>query len=330
MAILITGAGMIGSMTAWRLGQKGEKPVLYDMAPQHDFLSSFLDYGTAKVVTGDILDVPRLIDTIHSEKIDRIIHTAALATPEIRSRPFAAVTVNIGGAAAVMEAARLTGVKRVVLASTTAVYEGAATVPPGGYEEDYETRCLSNRQKWLYPVTKHAAEQIGLVYADAYGVDFIALRLCGAFGWWKGRPSGAGSAMLMHALVSGPALGRPVVLDDPWILKMFSAGKLDLLYAKDAGKALSLACFAPDLKQKVYNVSGGRFLDLGEIIAAVRKVIPGARITLSDRIAQSPSGPTVISDPVNITAARMGLGYEPDFDIENAVRDYCDWLRRSG
>ncbi len=328
MAVLITGAGMIGSMTALRLSHSGEKAVLYDLAPQHDFLSSILDYRTVKVVTGDILDVPRLIDTIQSEKIDRIIHTAAVATPVMRSSPFSAVQVNIGGTSAVLEAARLTGVKRVVLAGTTAVYEAVEKVPAKGFTEDYQSRSLSGRHRWLYPVTKHAAEQIGLVYAENYGVDFAALRLCGVFGWWKGKPPGAGSAMLMYALVRDAAIGKPVVLDDPWILKMFSAGNLDLLYAKDAAKAMALACFVPELKQKVYNITGGRFLALAEIIAAIRKVIPGASITINSKAPQSPSGPVVISNPCDISAARTELGYEPDFDIEDAVRDYSDWLKK--
>lgn len=328
MSVLITGAGMIGSMTALRLSQSGEKPVLYDMAPRHDFLTSILDYKSVKVVTGDILDVPRLIDTIQSEKVDRIIHTAAVATPVMRSSPFSAVQVNIGGAAAVMEAARLTGVKRVVLAGTTAVYEAVEKAPAKGFTEDYQSRCLSGRHRWLYPVTKHAAEQIGMVYAENYGVDFAALRLCGVFGWWSGKPPGAGSAMLMYALVRDAALGKPVILDDPWILKMFSAGRLDLLYAKDAAKALTLACFALELKQKVYNITGGRFLTLEEIIEAIKKAIPGASITLNSKVPQSASGPVVISNPCDISAARTELGYEPDFDIENAVRDYSDWLKK--
>lgn len=328
MAVLITGAGMIGSMAALALHNKGERPVLYDIAPHHDFLSKILDYDKVKIVTGDILDLPYLISTIRDEHVDRIIHTASLATPAIVSHPFSAIKLNIGGTATVLEAARLSDVKRVVFASTTSMYAAIPKNNANGYEEDFTSKCLSNRQKWLYPITKLTSEQIGLVYADNYGVDFVALRLSGVFGPWKGKLVNAGSAILMDILMRGPALGKPALLDDPWVQNLFREGKFDLLYSKDAGKALVLACFAPELKQKVYNISMGQFLTFDEVIATIKKVLPDASIALKGRGSESSSAPHVRSQPVNLSAARSELGYEPDYDMESSTRDYVDWIRR--
>lgn len=324
MTTLITGSGMIGSMAALHLIQTGETPVLYDVAPQHDFLSTVLDYRKVKVISGDILDLPFLINIIRENKVDRIIHTAGLLTASSIVRPYSSIKTNVYGTAGVLEAARLTGIKRVVYTGTASIYHAIPSPPSGGYPEDYTSRSLSDRQKGIYPIAKLACEQMGLTYTDSYGIDFAALRFAGVFGLWRGKPSGVPS-MLMDALIRGPALDKPVVLDDPMLL--FSGG-FDLVYAKDAARSAVLACQVPKLGQRVYNISMDQFFTLEEIAAVVKKVIPNADITIKRKTNIGLSGYAARSSPIDITAARRELGYEPEYDMEKAVTEYAEWVRK--
>lgn len=328
MATLITGAGIIGTMAALQLLRSGERATLYDLAPSHDFLASVLDYGKIKVITGDILDKPHLISTIRHEEVDRIIHTAGLLGAAAWAHPFSAISTNIGGTAAVLEAARLTGVKRVVFTSTLALYGTTPEPPSGGYAEDYTSRYLTNRQRGIYPITKLASEQIGLAYADHYGVDFVALRLAPVFGLWKGKPSGT-VAQLMDTLIRGPTFGKPAEFDDErGLLSALPSGGFDLLYSKDAAKSTILACFASRLEQKVYNISMGKLCTVDETIAIIKRVLPNAKITVKSREGVGPTGFAALLYPADITAARKELGYEPEYDLEMAIRDYADGLRK--
>lgn len=325
MTTLVTGAGMIGAMAALQLLDRGERPILYDVVPPHDFLSTVIDYGKVKVISGDILDLPHLITTIREEKVDRIIHTAGLLTAVAMVRPFSAIRANILGTATVLEAARLTGVKRVVFTSTAAVYHAIPDPPSGTYPEDYASRNISDRQKGIYPITKLTAEQVGLVYSDQYSVEFAALRFAGVFGMWKGTPSGV-PGMLMDNLVKGSVMGKEVVLGDEMLA--FSGG-FDFLYSKDAAKSTVLACFAPKLEQKIYNISTGKYYTLDETIEIVKKVIPNANITSRGREEERGlSGYAATHSPIDLSAARKELGYQPDYDLEKGVREYADWLKK--
>ena len=144
MAVLITGAGLVGSLTAAKLVEKGERPVLYDVAPPMDHLATMVDLSRVKVVAGDILDLPELLRVIKAENIDRIIHTAGLLLAGVKARPYTGIKINIDGTVTVLEAARLMDIKRVVFTSSATVVYGLFNAPAKApYEEDFTMRCLS-------------------------------------------------------------------------------------------------------------------------------------------------------------------------------------------
>ena len=95
MATLITGAGMIGSLAAARIvSERGERPVLYDIAFSERNLAERLDGGSVDLVKGDIGD---LLRTIESHGVERIIHTASLLTRDLIPRPGPALGRRRGG-----------------------------------------------------------------------------------------------------------------------------------------------------------------------------------------------------------------------------------------
>ena len=81
---------------------------------------------------------------------------------------------------------------------------------------------------------------------------------------------------------------------------------------------------APRLSHRTYNIASGRVLTNREVAAAVKKLVPDARIELPE--GRSPAGP---GHPacLDITRLREDTGYQPAYDTERAVADYLAWLR---
>src|SRR3972149_8965802 len=107
MTILITGAGIVGTLAARKLVDMGERPILYEIAPQMANIASYVDIKRVRLIRGDILDLPDLLRAIKSEGVDRIIHTASFLTTAVRERPYAGAKTNLLGTMNILEAARL-------------------------------------------------------------------------------------------------------------------------------------------------------------------------------------------------------------------------------
>jgi UDP-glucose 4-epimerase len=327
MTTMITGIGAVGSHVAARLQELDEPIVAYDLKPRLDFLRTIFDVDRAKVVVGDVNDIPYLVRTIEDERIDRIVHLAGMLTRELKAQPYMGMKLNILGTGSVLEAARLTGVKRVVFASTRGVNQMAAPIGEGQLlDEDFAMRVLTNRPKTMYEASKLAGEHLGLIYHESYAVDFVAIRLGGGFGPTPEMPKGLTGGVLWH-LVRDAALGRDVVIDDP----VFTyAGRHEFIYFKDDANAVALACFKHGLRKRVYNIRMEATYTYDEVVEIVRKVFPnvGIEIRALSNASMSP-GRAPRSDVADVTAARTELGWEPQYDLEAGIREWGDWFRRT-
>ena len=123
MAILITGAGLVGTHTAQRLLDRGEKPVLYDLAPNRAYMQTVLDVDRVPVVRGDIRDLPHLMQVTREHQCDVIVHTAGLIGGRVDEEPYSGLQINLQGTINVLETARVMGARRVLFASTEGVYD---------------------------------------------------------------------------------------------------------------------------------------------------------------------------------------------------------------
>ena len=170
--ILVTGAaGFIGSQLAHVLWQRGEQVVLLDdfsyglednlIFDDHDF--------RAEILREDVCDTPMLNALCEKEKFDYIYHIAAITPlPDCQIGPGRAITVNVAGTVNVLEASRRFGVKNVIFASTSAVYENCDKFPTK--EEDAIPPSL------VYSGGKFAAEQFCRSFVEVYGINVTVLR----------------------------------------------------------------------------------------------------------------------------------------------------------
>src|SRR5262245_14672732 len=313
MSVLITGAGLIGSQVARLEQEAGRTPVIFDIAPQADALADFVDLDGCVVVRGDVTNPLDLVNAIESNGVRRIVHCAAHGglTPVSNAAPLTSTLVNVMGSAYVLEAARVLKLDRVVLASSSTLYlslVGGGDEGKPGHEEAWP------RPNNVYAANKQAAEDLGRAYRHTYGLDGGAVRYGAAFGPWG--PGGGGPATAAaEGWLRTSLAGEPVEI-------MMSG--VDWVYSKDAAKGTVLACWAEDLHDQLFNLGMGRPIPGEEIADALNDAIPGASAKVSPN-AINPKRPAM-----NIDRARAQLGYEVEYPMDAAIRDYRDWFERKG
>ena len=309
--ILVTGGlGFIGSHTVRALLDLGEGCVLVGRRAAE--VPADLTGEQVAVEQADITDLAALLDVGTRHKITGIVHLAgSMPWPPSPDRPIEDTRNAIGGLLNIFEAAQIWGVSRVGVASTIGVYAGVAGEGP--LSEDLPLPMTSPH---LIPRFKKIGELLGEHLAGATGIEVLNYRISGI--WGPREPHGAlffAGPELVHAAVRGtePDLSRlpaPVYAED----------SIDLCYVKDCARAIALLQLADQLNHRTYNVASGRATSNAELIAAIRKVLPDARIDL-------PTGGTGQGSYLDITRVHQDTGYRPAYDTERATADYIAWLR---
>ena len=322
MTTLITGAGMIGSLAAARIvNERGERPVLYDIAFSEPNLSERLDLASVKLVKGDIGDIGDLLRAIETHGVERIIHTASLLTRDLIPRPVAGVRVNVMGTVGVLEAARMAGLARVVFCSSTVVTMGRRSVVPSDDTiEDFNLNVVSEYPPSLYASMKLASEWLCHNYADSYGLDTAVVRFGGVFGPWHGVPGG-GPSKLLKQLIECAHYGRTYRIAETDLNRQ----GMDYTYSVDGAQGLVRAAFAPEVPNRVYNVTMGELLTIAAIIERIEQAA-GRPIDLEITQEDSMTKYGNTTSPMDLTASRRDLGYKVEYPMDVAVADYLRWL----
>lgn len=178
MKVMITGAaGFIGSQLAYRLWKQGTELILVDNFsygnndnlhfPDHDFCN--------EIVHMDIRNHDGISLLLRKGDVDYIYNLAGIAPlPDCQSNPQEAIEVNVIGLVNLLECARKYGVKKIIQASTNAIYENEKTFPTS--EADFALPTL------IYPNTKYTAERFAESYCKTYGMNVTCLRFANVYG----------------------------------------------------------------------------------------------------------------------------------------------------
>jgi nucleoside-diphosphate-sugar epimerase len=254
-------------------------------------------------VLGELGDIPRLLSVINKHDVDRIVHTAAQSHPDVSlEMPLATVEANVTGTCCVLEAARLSCIRRVVVFSSECAY---GNTPPGTVPESTPLQ-----PRTPYGVTKAATEMLGRSYNECFDMDVIALRVAEIYGPGQAMPHVVRDAI--KAAVQGEAFHLPHGRDQ----------KLQLVHVSDVAQATLAACFVGAHAGPAYNIAGGIQPTLGEVLGLLAELVPGAPFDV---------GPGEIGGDrqglFEIEAARRDLGYEPQVALREGLSGYVDWLR---
>jgi nucleoside-diphosphate-sugar epimerase len=309
MSVLITGAGLVGSQIARLEQEAGRTPVIFDVAPRLDALADFVDLDQCVVIRGDVTSPLDIVAAITANGVRRIIHTAAFGGLTLGSNaaPLTSTLVNTMGSAYVLEAARVLKLDRVVLCSSSTLYMsmvGGEDDGAYGLEEAYP------RVNNVYAANKQAAEDLGRAYQKTFGLDVVAVRFAAVFGPWG--PGGGGAATTaMERWIRNSMAGEPAEV---------AISGADWIYSKDAAQGAHKACWAEGYTDRLFNLGMGRPFPAEEIASDINAVT-GTGSAKPSPTAISPGRPAM-----NIERARQQLGYQVDFPMEAAVRDYRDWI----
>jgi UDP-glucose 4-epimerase len=303
-ALVTGGAGFIGSNIVHRLVADGD-----DVRVLDDLCTGVRDNvpDGVELVVGDVADHDVVREAM--DGVEVVFHQAArrsvLASVE---HPLQTDTANVHGTLTILEAAQAAGVRRVVSASSSSVYGGAAQLPTP------ETAPLVPRSP--YAVSKLAGEQYCRVYSELHGLETVSLRYFNVYGP-RQRPDSAYAAVIplfIEALATG---ARPVVHGD-------GKQSRDFTFVDDAVAANLAAAHAPAsaCSGKAYNVAGGHrysLLDLLDVLGTIQGVVPDPEFT-------APRAGDVRHSEAEIAAAASDLGYRPSVEFEPGLRRTVDWF----
>lgn len=258
-----------------------------------------------RLIVGDIRDAEAVARALRDHRIDAVAHFAALVSvPESLKAPRDYWSVNVEGARAVLDAMVETGVRRLVLSSTAAVYAHDVEMP---IREDARLDPATP-----YGTSKLAMEMMARDYAARYGLAATALRYFNACGAEHDGAHGEARRAESHVipLMLESALGRRgafKVFGDDWPTRDGSCVR-DFVSVQDLAEAHRLALEGAEAGGlAVYNLGTGTGTSVLELLAAAERVI--GRSIPCERAERRPGDPPVlVADSGRIAAA---LGWRP-------------------
>jgi UDP-glucose 4-epimerase len=171
--------------------------------------------------------------------------------------PVGTSSVNVEGTLGVLEAARRAGVRRVVMASSSAVYGDEPTMP----KVESQPVCLLSP----YALQKYTNERTASLYSSLYGVETVCLRYFNVYGPRQDPESDY--AAVIPLFVSAALQEKPV--------RIFGDGEQtrDFVYVGDVVEANMLAATVPDVAGEVFNVASGRTLSVNALAQAIGECV---------------------------------------------------------
>ena len=319
MATLITGAGLIGCQTAALLAARGERVVLLDLRPDPALVATVFPLERIVLETGDVRDRAAMQALLERHGVNAVLHTAAALSIAIRANPVLAADVNFGGTVNLLEAARASGVRRFLLASSTTVHYPTFHRPwPAPIGEDFAFHAVSERPGSLYAASKLAAEFFVQHYGDQFGLSVGVLRYSAVLGLWAG-PNNSVPGRLLATLLGRDAQAGLVRVQDPLLL--WSGGD-DFIDARDVARANVAALDAQVLSSRVYTIGSGRLDGFADFVAAAQAVRPQLRHAPVNLPATGFAGfAHQRNQPFDVSRAQAEFGFVARHSLQDALAD---------
>jgi len=313
MNFLVTGgAGFIGSHVCERLLHDGHRVWAFD--DLNDFYDPQIKRRTLQdiaslgkpftFVHGDLTAARQVDELFQATSFDQVIHLAARAgvRPSLE-QPALFQRVNVEGTVNLLEAARLAGVKKITIASSSSVYGVNAKVPFS--EVDPIFSAVSP-----YAASKLACESLGHVYHHLYGLDVAMLRFFTVYGP-RQRPD-----LAIHKFTRLIDAGRPI--------PVFGDGSTarDHTFVADILEGI-IACTKKAFGFEIFNLGESQTIRLDQLISLIESAL-GKKAVLDRQPLQPGDVPITFAD---ISKARRLLGYAPQVKAEQGIPLFVNWFR---
>jgi UDP-glucuronate 4-epimerase len=315
MNFLVTGgAGFIGSHVCERLLRDGHSVWAFDDL-NHFYDPQFKQRNLREIqslakpfefVHGDITDAAALAEIFSAVKFDQVIHLAARAgvRPSLE-QPALYQRVNVEGTVHVLEAARKSGVKKIIIASSSSVYGTNSKVPFS--ESDPIFSAISP-----YAASKLACEALGHVYHHIYKMDVAMLRFFTVYGP-RQRPD-----LAIYKFAKLISAGKPIpVFGDGGTAR-------DYTFISDTLDGI-IACTRKEFGFEIFNLGESETVKLSRLVELLEAAL-GKKAAIDRQPVQPGDVPVTFAD---ITKAREKLGYNPQIKIAQGIKLFAEWFQKS-
>lgn len=305
--ILVTGAaGLLGKQFVLT-ASKTHRIIAADVRP----LPYTIDPERVTACRFDLRDYGAIFEVFRQYEVDVVMHSGAISHPGYSlSRPLETVQVNFDATVALLEAARILGVKKFIFISTGNVY-GPYLSPT--VDENHPLPGHSP-----YGVSKVAAELMGRMYSREYGMNFITLRVNSIYGSDRHEPS------LMKTLVEAAAANKPIELSrgaDTWV---------STIYQADVSQPI-LTCIDRDISNETFNINDGPPHRIGDVADLLKTLRPSWHV----RLGPGPKDPSKLPSTVreypdavlSTEKAKKHLNFAPAYTIERGVKEWLSNLK---
>lgn len=307
---LVTGsAGFIGSNLVEAILKLGYKVRGLDnlSTGKKENVEEFLDKPNYEFIEGDIRDLETCMKAC--EGIDYVLNQAAWGSvPRSIEMPLFYEEVNIKGTLNMMEAARQTGVKKFVYASSSSVYGDEPNLPK---KEGREGNVLSP-----YALTKKVDEEYGKLYTKLYALDTYGMRYFNVFGR-RQDPNGAYAAVI-------PKFIKQLLNDEQPTINGDGKQSRDFTYIENVIEANLKACNAShDAAGQAYNIAyGGREF----LIDIYTHLLNALGKDIQPNFGPDRKGDIKHSN-ADISKAKKLLGYNPEWCFEKGIEAAIEWYK---
>jgi UDP-glucose 4-epimerase len=297
MRFLVSGgAGFLGSALANKLANDGHEVRVLDDLSNGD--RSNLNPQIA-FTQGDVNNVPRLWSVLQG--VDCVYHLAArVSVAESILYPRDYNDANVGGTVSLMEAMRDAGVRRVIFASSGAIY--------GHHEHQPVYELDPARPDSPYAVSKWAAEQYIDTIGTLWGLETVSVRVFNAYG--PGQPLPVSHAPVISRFLQQALSGGSLVIHGQ------GQQSRDFVYLTDVVAALVAAATAQGVDRTVINVGSGVETTIAQLVDTIERVI-GRKV---NRVYNPDKVGGVKRLVADIERARTLLGFQPQIDLEEGLR----------
>jgi nucleoside-diphosphate-sugar epimerase len=297
-SLVTGGAGFIGSHIAQALLARGEPVRIFDNLSTGRKSNLDALHGEVDMVRADLRDVEAVRAAM--DDVDVVFHQAAMASvPESLADPATTLDVNVVGTQNVLLAAREQKVRRVVFASSCALYGECPELP--------SHEALLPNPLSPYAVHKLTGEGLCGVFTRAFGLETVALRYFNVFGPRQDPASDYAAAIpkLTRALARGV---NPVVFGD-------GEQTRDFIYVGNVAQANLLAADAPAAVGQVINIGSGESISINDMLRVAADLL---HVPLQPEYREARTG-DVRHSRADISRAKALLGYEPSVGFRDGL-----------
>lgn len=300
--IVVTGGlGFIGSNLVEALVEDNQVTIIDDLTSGKLKNIEHLKKENLDLIKGSITDLD--LKAIFSD-VDYVFHEAALiSVPESVLNPLKYNQVNVNGTLKVLVAAKNTDVKKVVFASSSAVYGENESLP---ISEDALLQPLSP-----YAVNKATCEMYGQVFTENYGLPTISLRYFNVFGP-RQDPNSAYAAVIPNFINTILKGERPVIYGD-------GKQSRDFISVKQVVKANIQACQAN--KTGVFNIALGKKTTINQLLDIINEVM-GTDIK---PVYMDPRKGDIKHSLADVSLAKS-FGFSPRPEFKDDLRETAEWF----